>query len=87
MINTWAKAALIRATKAAVQASTAEFITSAAAFSEVNWLAFFDVFALTFVFSILTSIAGVPEVANGENLAKIIESDPLDEGAGKGEES
>ena len=57
----WAKAALIRATKTFAQTALAG-ITVGAAFADINWIALVSVAGVAFVASILTSLAGLPEV-------------------------
>ena len=57
----WVKAALIRAVKTIAQTAVAAVGTSAM-FSEVDWVAVLSTAALAGVLSILTSIAGLPEV-------------------------
>lgn len=57
----WAKAAIVRAVKTAAQTAIATIGTSAA-LGEVNWLLVGSASALAGLVSILTSIAGIPEV-------------------------
>lgn len=57
----WLKAALVRALKTVAQAAIAS-IGTAAALGEVNWLLTVSTAVLAGVISILTSIAGLPEV-------------------------
>lgn len=57
----WWKAAGIRALKTFAQTAIATIGTSAL-ISEVNWLVVLSASALSAVLSILTSIAGLPEV-------------------------
>ena len=61
----WIKAAGIRALKTICQTAIATIGTSALV-SEVDWLAVVSASALAGVLSILTSIAGLPEVKEGE---------------------
>ena len=57
----WWKAALIRAIKTFAQTAAAS-ITVGAAVSEVDWLRVISVSGVSFVLSVLTSLAGLPEV-------------------------
>lgn len=61
-MNTWLKWALIRAVKTMAQTAVALIGTSAAGILEVDWIAVASASALAGVLSILTSIAGIPEV-------------------------
>ena len=58
----WFKAAGIRAVKTIAQSAIATIGTSAA-FGDINWLAVGCTALLAGVLSLLTSIAGLPEVA------------------------
>lgn len=57
----WAKAAGIRALKTVAQTAVAS-IGATALISEVNWLAVASASVLAGVLSVLTSVAGLPEV-------------------------
>lgn len=57
----WAKAAGIRALKTIAQTAVATIGTSAV-ISEVNWVAVVSASILAGVLSLLTSLAGLPEV-------------------------
>ena len=61
----WALAALVRAVKTFAQ-TFAAMIAVGAAFSEVDWLRALSVSGVAFVLSILTSLAGLPEVEKTE---------------------
>ena len=57
----WLVAALIRAIRTFAQ-TFASMIVVGAAFSEIDWLRALSVSGVAFVLSILTSLAGLPEV-------------------------
>lgn len=57
----WTIAALIRAIKTFAQ-TFASMIAVGAAFSEIDWLRALSVSGVAFVLSMLTSLAGLPEV-------------------------
>ena len=63
----WAVAALIRAIKTFAQ-TFVSMIAVGAAFSEIDWLRALSVSGVAFVLSMLTSLAGLPEV---EKLQKV----------------
>ena len=67
----WALAALIRAVKTFAQTAVS-MIAVGAAFSEIDWLRVLSVSGVAFVLSMLTSLAGLPEVE------KITEQQPPD---------
>lgn len=57
----WLKAAAVRAVRSVAQAAIASIGTSAA-LGDVNWVLVASTAALTGILSILTSVAGLPEV-------------------------
>ena len=61
----WIKAAGMRAIKTFAQSAIAAIGTSYA-MEEVNWIQIASISLLATVFSILTSIAGLPEVENNK---------------------
>lgn len=64
---TWIKAAGIRALKTFAQAA-ASMLTIGQAVTDVNWISVLSVSAVAAVISLLTSLAGLPEVkAEGKN--------------------
>ena len=60
----WIRASLVRAIKTIAQTAVA-MIGTATVFSEVNWLMIISGSLLAGLLSILTSIAGLPEVKEG----------------------
>ncbi len=61
----WAVAALIRAVKTMAQTATAT-LSVAVVMSDVNWVAVGSASLLAGVLSVLTSVAGLPEVNESE---------------------
>ena len=59
---TWLKAALIRAIKTVAQTAVGMLSGSAVGVLEADWVAVASVSAMAGVVSILTSLAGLPEV-------------------------
>lgn len=63
MTKKWFKAAAIRAIKTVAQTAVATIGTSAMLY-EVNWIAVLSTCSLAGILSLLTSLAGLPEVKN-----------------------
>lgn len=63
----WLKAAGIRALKTVAQTAAAT-ISTAAVLGEVDWLMVGSAALLAGILSLLTSVAGLPEVDDGEGL-------------------
>lgn len=61
----WFKSAGVRAVKTMAQTAIAT-IGVAAAMNEVNWIAVGSASLLAGIISVLTSIAGIPEVSGGK---------------------
>lgn len=72
----WAVAALIRAVKTFAQ-TFAGCIAVGAAVEEVQWLRALSVSGVAFVLSILTSLAGLPEVERTQE-GEVVKTDPPD---------
>ena len=69
-LKKWVLAALVRAIKTAAQTAVGA-IGATAIFTEVNWSVVGMTALLSFVLSLLTSVAGLPEVDDGASVAKL----------------
>lgn len=67
----WARAAAVRAVKTAAQAAVAAVPASAATIGTVDWPLVAGTAALAAVMSLLTSVAGLPEVDSGASIRQI----------------
>jgi hypothetical protein len=66
----WTKAALVRAVKTAAQ-SAIGVIGASAVMGDVQWAVVGSAALLAAVVSLLTSVAGIPEVDGGASVAQI----------------
>lgn len=71
-IKDWAAKAAIRALKTAAQTAVAMIPVNMAVY-EVGWAAVGGTALLAAIISILTSVAGIPEVGNGASVAEILD--------------
>lgn len=69
-IKQWAKCAAVRALKTAAQAAVA-VIGASTALGIVDWALAASSAALAAIVSVLTSVAGIPEVEDGASVRKI----------------
>ena len=69
-IRKWVLAAGVRAFKTACQTAVG-VIGGAAVMGDVNWVLVLSSAALAAVVSILTSCAGIPEIEDGQSVAKL----------------
>ena len=70
-IRRWIVAAAVRAVKTAAQTAVALIGTNAVGITEVDWVAVGSAAALAAVLSVLTSVAGIPEVEGGAPLGRL----------------
>lgn len=66
----WAKAAVIRAVKTAAQTAVSLIGTGSVGFTDLDWMQIASVSGVAAVLSLLTSIAGIPEVSDGTSPLK-----------------
>lgn len=71
----WLKAAAVRAVKTAAQAAVAVIPVSGITLGEVDWIMVVSTAALAAVLSLLTSVAGIPEVDGGESVPEIVKGE------------
>ena len=67
MFKKWFKAALIRAIKTTAQTAVS-LLTVGQAFIDIDWIGVISISSVAGIVSILTSIAGLPEVDKEENI-------------------
>lgn len=73
-IQKWGRAAGVRAAKTAAQAAIGA-IGASTAMGDVRWQLVASTAALAAVVSLLTSVAGLPEVADGASVAELTGTD------------
>lgn len=78
MFMKWLKAAGVRAVKTIAQTAIATIGTSAA-IGDVNWVLVASASALAGILSLLTSIAGLPEVEQAEDVQPFIRENDLED--------
>ena len=71
----WIKAALIRAVRTMAQTAVALIGTSAVGIMDVDWISVLSASALAGLLSVLTSIAGLPEVDKLEEIQHTFNGD------------
>lgn len=79
MTTQWIKAALVRAIKTMAQTAVALLGTGAVGVLDVDWVAVLSASALSGILSILTSIAGLPEVDKFDEVQTRVNLDTIDE--------
>lgn len=63
----WSAAAITRAVKTAAQTAVSLIGTGAVGFTDLDWVQIASVAGVAAVVSLLTSVAGLPEVADGKS--------------------
>lgn len=77
MNKLWIKAALVRAVKTMAQTAVALIGTGAVGILDVDWIAVLSASALSGILSILTSIAGLPEVDKFDEIQTRVNLDTM----------
>lgn len=70
-LKKWAIHSAIRAIKTAAQTAAAT-IGASALITQVDWAMVGSAAALAFVLSVITSVAGIPEVDDGASVVKLV---------------
>ena len=70
-MKAWTKAAIVRAIKTAAQTLAALIGTGQVGILSLDWSQMLSVTATAAVLSLLTSVAGIPEVAEGASINKL----------------
>lgn len=73
-LKQWIYASATRAIKTAAQAAISIIPVSAVTIGNIDWLLVAGASALAAVISLLTSVAGIPEVSDGSSLKQITEN-------------
>lgn len=63
----WVKAAIVRAVKTAAQTAVALIGTGTVGFTDLDWVQIASISGVAAVLSLLTSIAGLPELEDADN--------------------
>lgn len=79
MNKLWLKAALVRAIKTMAQTAVALIGTHTVGILEVDWISVLSASALSGILSILTSIAGLPEVEKIDEIQTKVNLDTVEE--------
>lgn len=66
-LQSWAIAAGLRAVRTFAQTAASLIGTGAVGFTDLDWVQIASVSGVAAVLSLLTSVAGIPEVSNGES--------------------
>lgn len=77
MTSKWIRAALIRAVRTMAQTAVALIGTGAVGIMDVDWVQVLSASALAGVLSLLTSIAGLPEVDKLEEIQNTFNGDGI----------
>lgn len=67
-VRVWLRAALVRALRTAAQTAVSLVGTGAVGFTDLDWVHIASVSGVAAVASLLTSVAGLPEVGDGRGI-------------------